>query len=238
MLRDWIRGLNKSDIESYRNLKRAIGILAMLLPLICILGGFGALGRPAQNSISHYYYTNMRDVLVGLLGCVSILLMAYSGYGIIDNVVTWAIGFAGAGVVAFPCPPYALSQTPVGIFQLPQTTSGPIHFTCAAVFFFLLAINSIFLFTMSDKKIPGKKKQIRDAIYVASGVLILLCLATLLVIKLAARDFYNNSSIALIFETVMLLAFGASWLVKGEIPLFRDSKAETKKRSRRTPRRA
>lgn len=237
MFREWILARNKSDVDSYRNLKRAVGILGMLLPLICIIGGLNFHGHPVQNSVSHYYHTNMRDVLVGLLGCVSILLMTYSGYGIIDNVITWAIGVAGAGVVVFPCPTYPpVPAAPVGILQLAQSTSGTIHFISAGAFFFLLAINSIFLFTLSDKKVLGQKKRLRNTIYVVSGVVILASLATLLILDLAARGFFENSSIALVFEAIMLVAFGVAWLVKGDIPLFRDEKRESKRRSRSTRR--
>ncbi len=233
MLREWILSHNKSDIDSYGNLKRAVGILGILLPLVCIIGGLNFHGQAVQHSVSHYYHTNMRDVLVGLLGCSSILFMTYSGYGIIDNVFTWAIGLAGAGVVIFPCPTYPQEPAAVvGILQLPQSTSGTLHFISAGVFFLLLAINSIFLFTLSDKKVPGEKKRLRNTIYTASGLVIIACLAILLVLYVAAGRFFENSSIALVFESIMLLAFGAAWLVKGDIAPFRDEKTEAKKRLR------
>jgi len=233
MIREWILAHNKTDLDSFRNLKRAVGILGMILPLICLFGGLNFPGHAVQNSVSHYYHTNMRDVLVGLLGCASILLMTYSGYGIIDNVITWAIGLAGAGVVIFPCPTYPPEPTAaVGILQLAQSTSGPIHFISAGAFFFLLAINSIFLFTLSDKKVLEQKKRMRNAIYITSGVIILASLAALLILDLAARAFFENSSIAFVFEAIMLAAFGVAWLVKGDIPPFRDERRESRRRSR------
>jgi magnesium-transporting ATPase (P-type) len=195
--------------------------------MICIFGGlFGALGPcggAVQPSISHYYHTNMRDVLVGLLGCVAIFFMTYSGYGWLDNLFTWGIGLAGAGVAIFPCPTHPPGATPVGILQLPQVTSGSIHYWCAGAFFFFLAINSIFLFTLSNEKGRlGQSKRSRNAIYIASGVVILASLLTLLILNSAAETFFENTPIALVFETVMLIAFGVSWLVKGDIGLFRD----------------
>lgn len=100
--------------------------------------------------------------------------------------------------------------------------SGPIHFGCAGAFFLFLAINSIFLFTLSDKKVVGDAKRTRNIVYIVCGVVILACLATLLVLDLVANDFFGTSSIALVFEAIMLLAFGFAWLVKSEIGLFPD----------------
>ena len=101
MIREWIQKHSKTNIDSYRNLRRALGILGISLPVILILGGYIFASYPIQFSVSHYYHTNMRDVLVGLLGAVSLFLMTYTGYGVIDNLITWAIGLAGAGVVVF-----------------------------------------------------------------------------------------------------------------------------------------
>jgi len=237
MFRDWILAHNRTDVDSYRNLKRAIGILGMLLPIACILGGTMIAGIPVQNSISHYYHTNMRDVLVGLLGCAAIMFMTYSGYGLVDNLFTWAIGLAGAGVVVFPCPTYPqVDAAPVGIFQLAQRTSGPVHFGCAIAFFVLLAANSIFLFTISRKKVPGGRKRVRNGIYLGSGLMIVASLIVLLVAWIAARDFFENSAIALVFETVMLLAFGVAWLVKGGLRWTDDAPVERRAAGRKTSR--
>jgi hypothetical protein len=237
MFREWILSHNRSEVDSYTNLKLAIGILGMALPLICIFGGLIFAGLAVQNSVSHYYHTNMRDVFVGLLACASILFMTYSGYGIIDNVVTWLIGLAGAGVVIFPCPTYPqMPKALVGILQLTQAASGPVHFGFSGAFFFLLAINSIFLFTLSKKKDVGHEKRLRNGIYVGSGVVILASLATLLILSLVAPNYFENSSIALVFEAVMLFTFGVSWLVKGDFPLFRDKRREPKRHSRNTRR--
>ena len=237
MFREWILSHNRSEVDSYTNLKLAIGILGMALPLICIFGGLIFAGLAVQNSVSHYYHTNMRDVFVGLLACASILFMTYSGYGIIDNVVTWLIGLAGAGVVIFPCPTYPqMPKALVGILQLPQAASAPVHFGFSGAFFFLLAINSIFLFTLSKKKDVGHEKRLRNGIYVGSGVVILASLATLLILSLVAPNYFENSSIALVFEAVMLFTFGVSWLVKGDFPLFRDKRREPKRHSRNTRR--
>ena len=222
--RRWIvEHIKKSDIESQKNLKRAIGILGMCLPAICVIGGYFP-EHVVQNSVSLYYYTNMRDVLVAILGCAAIFFMTYSGYGIIDNIVTWVIGVAGAGVVIFPCATYHPKRPPdlVGVLQLAQSRSDKIHLSFASAFFFLLAINSIFLFTLSTNHDPGAKKKLRNTIYKASGGVILVSLVTLGIVYIGANDFFNNSHIQIVFEAIMLFGFGVAWLVKSDVTYFRD----------------
>jgi heme A synthase len=225
-LSTWILDRNWPDprIRSFRNLQRALGILGMVLPFACVVGGWVFAGLAVQNSVSHYYHTNMGDVLVGLLACAAIFLMTYAGYGPVDNAITWVTGMAGIGVVAFPCPTYPqIDDVRIGIFSLTQRVSGPIHLGFSTAFFLLLALISIFLFTLSDRKNPGKGKLRRNRIYLWSGLAILASLVTLLVLWLAAREFFESSPIALVFEWVMLVAFGVAWVVKGGFPGLQDA---------------
>ncbi len=211
------------DQKHYIYLKRALGIMGLLLPFVLMIGGAGFGGKAIQISVSHYYHTNMQDVLVGLLAAVSIFLITYAGYTPLDFIVTALTGIAGAGVILFPSPSDPIAPlAPVGIFQIPESASGLPHLICAGAFFLLLAVNSLFLFTMTDKKKPGPKKELRNLIYRICGLVMLACLAALLLIVIFAGDFLATTPIGLVFETIMLVAFGFSWLVKGDIPLFRD----------------
>jgi hypothetical protein len=225
-LSKWILDHNWRDPEmrSFQNLQRALGILGMLLPFACVVGGLVFAGIPVQNSVSHYYHTNMGDALVGLLACTAIFLMTYAGYGPVDNAITWLAGIAALGIVVFPSPTYPQHDLErIGILHLTQKVSGPIHLGFSAAFFLLLAVIAIFFFTLSDKKNPGERKLRRNRIYLWSGIAILASLATLLVLWLAARVFFENSSIALVFEWVMLVAFGVAWVVKGGFPGLADA---------------
>jgi len=211
-------------VVSYITLRRWIGVLGMALPLVCVAGGVLFAGTPPQRSISFYYYTNMRDFLVGLLAVVSIFFITYKGYEKKDNVVTWIIGLAGLGLAFFPIRSAENPDAPAGLFQIDPAISSGIHIASAGIFFFLLACNSIFLFTLSgDKNTPlSRNKRLRNAVHRTCGGLILVSLAAFaglwLVLGKAAM---NQSRWVLALQTVMLLAFGVSWLVKGRT-LFRD----------------
>lgn len=213
---NYLRTGSDRIIISYKALRRLIGILGILLPFICMLGGWLFANDSVQPSISLYYYTNMRDFLVGLLFVVSLFLMTYKGTFNIDMVVTTITGIAGLCVATFPCYNEQYEGQRVGIFQLYPETSNVVHLTCAALFFLLLAINSYFLFTrIIDAVTPQKLK--RNTIYRVCGIVIFGCLIGLFVSMIfLTPEQRANIRIVLILETIALLAFGVSWLVKGQ----------------------
>jgi hypothetical protein len=216
---------NKDLIVSYLTMRRAIGILGMILPLIVILGGFIQLPGEVQPSISDYYYTNMRDFFVGLMCAVSLFLVTYKGYDNLDDAVTNLCGLFAFFIAAFPTCIIHGDHARVGILQLPDTVSMYVHLASAFLFFLLLALNSMFLFTKTTSADISDAKRRRNFIYRLCGIVILASLFLLAIYVL----FLQKTPVAkalpvLVLEAVMLLAFGFSWLVKGDT-LFRDRPA-------------
>ncbi|HEX2957860.1 MAG TPA: hypothetical protein VHO70_13575 [Chitinispirillaceae bacterium] len=204
-------------VISYKNLRRLIGILGIALPVIC-LAGFLFTGVTIQPSISHYYYTNVRDAFIGILIGVSMFLITYDGYTKTDDWITNFTGFFGFGIALFPCLYLVNPSMHVGFFNLSSNVSDYIHLTCAVLFFALLAYNSIFLFTKtgSGGKMTANKKK-RNVLFVICGAVILAALLTLFVLRWTLGEVvYNSKPIVFTLESVMLIAFGVSWLVKGE----------------------
>ena len=107
--------------HSYLALRKAVGFIGMLLPfvLMCAYLFFGE--DITQSSISHYYYTGMRNVFVGSLCAVALFMFFYTGYDWRDE---WAGYFAGAFALGVAWAP----TTEVG----PSDLTGKIHFFCAA----------------------------------------------------------------------------------------------------------
>jgi hypothetical protein len=231
MFRDWIKVRKsheeKDAIISYFKLRQFIGLLGILLPLICY--GIGKLFKhPLQQSISFYYYSNVQDFFVGILVAVSVFLITYKGFRVIENIITWIIGVAGFGIALFPCLNKVELDKLVGVF--PEKTfnfpgafpfspdwSSTIHCVCGIIFFLLLAINS-FLFTLPEDNLKYKdsgidKKTYRNMIYwVCGGVIII----SLIILAFIYHPQQNNGHKVFFFETIMLVAFGISWLVKGK----------------------
>lgn len=207
---------NKDIVISYKSLRRLIGFLGILLPLICISFGWFFGEYKIQQSISIYYYTNVRDFFVGTLFVLSLFLMTYKGSYRVDNWITTITGFAGLLIALFPCYNPDYENVPVGLFQLISETSNYFHQTSAATFFLLLAINSIFLFTRKEGVVT-KQKIKRNMVYITCGIIILVCfIGLVLSMLLFTFEQRLNNKIILIFEAIALLAFGISWLVKGQ----------------------
>ena len=207
---------NTSIIISYMKLRALIGILGMALPVLCFIWCCLFNNGMVADSISIHYYTNFRDIFVGILISVSVFLITYRGYTVLDNGITNIIGLFGLGIALFPCG-NDLVHGPVGIFLLDIAVSNVIHLVSASTFFTLLAVNSLFLFTKSNTPVQkGSKKWFRNLIYRLCGVMILVSLVAIIPAMLFADTGYPGSDHGiLILETIMLFSFGISWLVKG-----------------------
>jgi len=212
----------KSLIVSYLSMRRLIGVLGISLPFVVVLGGF-AQGEPGlQGSVSGYYYTNMRDFLVGIMSGVALFLMSYKGYEKIDDIVTNMSGIFALGLIFFPTAMYSGKAVRVGMFLIDDSVSEQIHFAFGALFFLALSFNSLFLFTRRHPGVMGKEKRRRNIIYRWCGIVMTLAVICIAVYAV----FFRGTSIAainpvLILESVASAAFGISWWVKGNT-LFKD----------------
>ncbi len=208
-------------IHSYLDMRRIIGILAITLPVILVAGGFNQVGAVIQGSLSSYYYTNMRDFLVGMLFTVALFLISYKGYELVDDVVTNLSGLFALGIIAFPTSMFSNRVVRVGVFLTPDNVSQYIHLAFSILFLLSLAFNSIYLFTRHGGA-PSREKKMRNLVYVVSGIVMLSCIAGMVVyIAFFSHTPLSKGRPVLVFETIALMSFGVSWLVKGNT-LFRD----------------
>ena len=216
---------NESLIISYLTMRRLIGILGMALPIIVVVGGFLQNEFVIEGSISGYYYTNMRDFFVGILCVVGLFLASYKGYEKIDSVVAMTSGMSAFGMVIFPTGMFTGKSVNVGMFLLPDNISGYIHLTFGAIFFLSLAYNSLFLFTRRHPGVMGKEKKRRNVIYRVCGVVMIVTILGIIIYTFFLKDTYlAKFNPVLMLESIALLAFGISWIVKGNT-LFKDKKA-------------
>jgi len=211
-------------IHSYLSMRRMVGILAIGLPFIIVLGGLVETGSIIQGSLSSYYYTNMRDFLVGLIFAVAIFLISYKGYELIDDIVTNLSGVFALGIIAYPTSMFSNQVVRVGVFQTPDDVSQYIHLVFSILFLLSLAFNSIFLFTRHSGN-PSREKKKRNKIYASCGIVMVLSVIGMVTyIVFYSHTFLAKGRPVLIFETIALISFGVSWLVKGHT-LFRDKTA-------------
>jgi len=197
-----------TDIVSYRTLRRVVGVLGMSLPVVLAVWGFAIFGEMRiQPSISDYYVLRTRDAFVGEVFTIAWFLFTYRGYDWRDNTAGNLACVFALGVALFP------NSGPAG--------ERTVHIVSATALFLVLAYFSFFLFTLSAGS-PTPQKLVRNRIYRACGVAIVVCVA------LAATDyvFLNTSRLRALspmfwLESGALWAFSVSWFVKGET-IFKD----------------
>jgi hypothetical protein len=215
---------NKNLIISYLAMRRLIGVLGIAMPIILVIGGFIQDGFVIQGSISGYYYTNMRDFFIGLLCGVSLFLISYKGYERIDDIVGNMSGVFALGTMIFPTSTFSGNIVKVGMFLVDDNISEYIHLTFGALFFLSLSFNSIFLFTKSDPGVLSKEKKRRNMIYRICGTIMFFSIVCITIYTIYLRDTVIAKAYpVLILESIALVAFGISWLVKGNT-LFQDKK--------------
>lgn len=221
--------------KSYLSLRRCIGILGIMLPLVNIFGGWFISHAPVRVSLSAYYYTNMRDFFVGMLCVVALFLITYKGYSRIDQIITSVTGAFGLGVAVFPCSNEQFPFQKAGLFQLSMNISDTIHLICAVAFLTLLALNLLFLFTMTGpEKQMTKRKRWRNTIYIICGIIILVSISgAALCTLLINKELLEKYRVTLIFETFALISFGVSWLIKGQT-LLKDKIQQPSKKTNST----
>jgi hypothetical protein len=198
-------------VISYLTLRRAIGVIGSSLPFVLVVGK-GLLGSWAiQPSISSYYYTGMRNVFVGALCATGVFLLSYRGYDRADSIASNLAGVFVVGVALLPTAP-AVGATPA------QTLVSHVHLTLASAYFLTLAYFSLVLFRKTNpaKQMTARKKQ-RNVVYTICGYTILVCIALIAVcFSFFAHSALQSAQPVFWLESAAVLAFGISWLTKGE----------------------
>lgn len=211
-------------IISYLEMRKIIGFLGISLPVVLVLGGIAHENPIVQASISAYYYTHMRDFYVGILSIVALFLISYKAYEKIDDIITNLSGICAIGMIVFPTSLHTGTVVKVGILMVNDNVSEIVHLTFGTCFFILLAYNSIFLFTKRAhiSGVISREKKHRNIIYRTCGFIMLLSVAFIFIYKTyLTGTFLDFLYPILVFESIALLAFGISWIIKGNT-FFRD----------------
>ncbi len=224
-------GDNQGLVISYLTLRKAVGILGMALPFVLFFGYFlFEIHCTFPPSISHFYYTDLGNVFVGTLCAVSLFLFSYNGHDKGDRIAAKVAGLFAFLAAMFPTDfgGYADMQCS-RMTDGENTVSNILHYVSATILFSTFAFFSLVQFTKTDK--PGRmagSKKTRNSIYKICGWLIVLCIAGIAMVSFMPAGLYSKIKFlkpTFTLETIALLSFGFSWLIKGHT-FFRDKTAE------------
>ena len=137
-------------IVSYLFLRQTVGWIGTLLPIVLLVGNAISSSAPRPDSISGYYYTDMRNIFVGTLCALGVFLVAYRGYDDVDESITNVAGFAAIGVALCPTkPPVCTAGTgacptsSVARLSTSQQVVGDIHLVLAATTLIALGLMAL-----------------------------------------------------------------------------------------------
>ncbi len=202
---------NNSLVLSYLDLRKAVGIIGISLPFVLAVGKIILDSSGLQDSISSYYYTVMRDVLVGGLCAIAVFLLAYRGYELVDSIAGKLAAIFAVGTAWFPTSPEIMPTAR-------QLLIGKLHTVFAASLFLTLAFFALVLFRKTNpSKPPTPQKRKRNLIYTICGIGILVCIFLAIIVKFLpvnSQIFFARPIFWL--EAVAIVLFGISWFVKGE----------------------
>jgi hypothetical protein len=192
---------------SYLSLRRAVGWIGILLPLILILGNALVFnGEPFLHSISRYYHGGMRDVFVGGLCAMALFLFFYSGFDRWENWAGTVAGIFAVGVAVFPVANVGAESGPICVC----------HYICAFGLFLTLALYSMFLFSR-ERWCTGGKTHRTAVFHKLCGLIIIGCMLAVIVHSVVSDCDKSQCVFVLVAETVALVAFGLSWLIENRV---------------------
>ena len=205
-----------TELEHYKWMRKVVGYITILLPVLPILFGFIGKNNPPNwwHSISATYHTNANGVMVSMLAICGFTFCTYPGYDYRDRIINSLSGISLFGIIFVPCADPNLEITgPIGLFQLDASVSRWLHAVIALFLFITLFINIRFLFTKSSGEMTqGKKK--RNLLYKITSYCIV---PTSLIVLFAAFVFKSLPHwLVLVAEAIALIPCGIAWLVKGE----------------------
>lgn len=207
------------NVFSYRRLRRAIGFLGFGLPFVLmLLSAIPFFQTDVQPSISHFYYTNLRDIFSGTLCAIGLFLIRYKGFGNgqwwkNDNLLTNICGATAFGVALIPTDPLHCGLRAYTLIPYQWDFLGGLHYFFAGTLFLSFSLLSICAFTIGQKNESDIPKSTLDEnnIYKSCGYSIIFFIA--MVPISSSLHLFENST--LVFETLSLITFGISWLIKG-----------------------
>jgi hypothetical protein len=192
---------NHRKIFDYRALRLLVGMIAFAIPVCVTL-----ISSEPLSSISASYFTEARDVFVGMLFIVSAFLWAYNGH---TNTQSYASKIASISAIF-------VALFPTVCDHCETSTSSVIHYVSAFMLFSMLTYFCLGPFRKNTKGKGGKKER-RSIIYLICGLVMAGCMVGMGVCEFTLSDeLMATLRITYWAETAALFSFGCAWMVAGK----------------------
>ncbi len=207
-------------IKTYFNLRSALGLIAAVFPLVLLLGGYVTEGKILP-SISDYYFSSMRDFVVGALVAIGIFLMGNKGHGRPeqnwreDVIGIWA-GAAAIGLALFPNKPHSMGIETFFHAIMDDRISVVLHFMSS--FVFLTSLTIFCLSRFARDATAGHRRIYRTCGWaiIAAGVVATYASFVRAFDWFEARELVEAWNMIFWLEALGIWAFCLSWVVKGQ----------------------
>ena len=209
------------SVISYFYLRRAIGILGVLMPAaVWFIGYLDHLDPQVYDTISSHYYSRARDVFVGIMALIGVLVFFYHSPIRWENTVARITGIAGVFIGILPMDPTGKMRG-----YMDHTLFEHLHRYPVIAFFagglYLVAFSFRRTTTIQEhdhQKIevtspfPGVKKSRRNHWYTACAAVMTVSLALLITALLNGW----TGAPKYVPESLAIISFAVAWLVKGQ----------------------
>ena len=206
-------------VSTYFSVRLMLGIIALVFPVLLLAGGYLTEGQVLP-SISDYYFSSMRDFVVGALVAIGIFLIAYrdnsssddrrgeSGLGIMA-------GCAAIGLALFPNKPHAMGIETFFHAVMDDRISVVLHFLSSFVF---LTALTVFCLVKFSKDAPARQRLIYFCCgwsIISAGVVATFASFVRAFDWFQAQAFVEDWNLIFWLEALGIWAFCVAWLVKG-----------------------
>ena len=209
-------------VVSFLTTGRAIAFLGLFLPTSMLVWSL-LTGSSIRGSLSEYYYTPVRDLMVGTLIAMAVFLWSYRGFSDRDDDLRYdrrvgKVASVAAVVIAFsPITPRNDDRCTLVQCIIGPGPSAFVHSIGAAVFFMCLAVFCLILLPRSVVRSAGAARRVR--IYLVSGWIIVANIVFIGVWQFLPDEMiFALGHLRPIFwaEAAAIVAFSFAWIVRGK----------------------
>lgn len=217
MTKVWPRNLFQDDARAFFRLRIAFGLLGILLPLLLALTGLIADGQ-VQPSISDFFHTTQRDLLVGGLCAIGMFLavhrgwQSYPGRWISPDLIAVIAGVAAIGVAFFPNESDTIStfsQQTLGLKLSPA-----FHYASASMLYLMMSLTCFLVYAPDAQTWERRFYLVMGAIVWTTGWNVMILSG----IKNSGdgwlAQFIETQNLVYWDESIGVWAFSISWILK------------------------